>query len=62
VASVTVCDKLEEDRAFTVECPLASVLDGLVGSDDIHSVDLVVPNESRRYRVHGKTDVLGYRG
>lgn len=40
VTTISVGNKLEEDWAIAINSPLAGVLDGLMGRDDVHSVHL----------------------
>jgi hypothetical protein len=40
VAAVTVGDELEEERTVAFHGPFSGVFYGLLGGDDVHSIDL----------------------
>ena len=53
MSTIAVSDKLEEERAITIQDPIARVFDGLGRSDDVHAVrlyarDLVTTREILR--------------
>lgn len=49
VTTVTVRDELHEERTVALSHPFASILNGMPGSDDVHTIDLHRENMSPKY-------------
>lgn len=62
MATVTIGNKLQQERTITIDNPIPGVLDGLVRSNDVHPVDLKAWNLVTAgvvLRVHGAALVGG---